>query len=210
MFLCTSISTAQTDSSFQNQHAPISSSSPPGISNDSIPFSPSRFTLVAGGTAGLITLAHLQNYNSWWKGKLGPFHLGEDGTKYLHADKFGHLYFTYITSDLVRRSLIWSGVQRENALWYGAGLALAFQLYVEVEDGFHPELGFSLGDATADITGAAFPLLQRCSPVIAAISIKWSANPSLKYKEGKYRTLIDDYESQVHPRFFERRSRLWG
>jgi len=150
------------------------------------------------GTAGIVSTAHLQNYNSWWHGERGRFHLGEDGTQYLHADKWGHFFFTYVTSDIISRSLIWSGVPKGEAFWYGGGIATAFQLYVEIEDAFHPELGFSLGDAFADLAGAVLPALQEDVPAFGPLSLKWSAIPSARYKDGSYRTLIDDYESQYY------------
>lgn len=163
--------------------------------SDSGAINTGRFALVAGGTAGIITLAHLQNYNSWWKGERGPFHLGEDGGVYLHHDKLGHWYFTYLAGDIVGRSLAWSGEPKQHALLYGSGIALLFQLYVEVEDGTHPDLGFSLGDAAADVAGAAYPLLMAHKP-FSFIYPKWSAIPSNAYRAGNHRSIIDDYESQ--------------
>ncbi|TAK57248.1 MAG: DUF2279 domain-containing protein, partial [Bacteroidetes bacterium] len=105
---------------------------------------------------------------------------------------------TYVTSDMISRSLHWSGIEPHEAYLYGGGLALAFQLYVEVEDAFHPELGFSVGDAAADIAGAAFPALKQHYPLFKPVTIKWSAIPSVRYNRGEYRTLLDDYESQYY------------
>ena len=106
--------------------------------------------------------------------------------------------FTYISGDIMSRSFEWSGVQTHDALLYGGGLALLFQLYVEVEDGFHPDLGFSIQDGIADVAGAAFPLLQHKSKVFRLLTPKWSAHASPSYQQGKFRTIIDDYESQYY------------
>ncbi|HUL43354.1 MAG TPA: DUF2279 domain-containing protein [Bacteroidota bacterium] len=157
---------------------------------------PWRVALVAGGTAGIIVGAHLQNYDSWWKGDRGPFHLSVDDGPPLGADKCGHFLFSNGAADLVGRSFAWSGIERTRALLYGAGIAFAFQLYVEIEDGFHPDLGFSPGDIVADAMGSCYPLLQNTSPIFTAISPKWSAEPSTRYQHGAYRTIFDDYESQ--------------
>ena len=159
---------------------------------------PWRLGLVAGGTAGLIVTAHLQNYNSWWKGTRGPFHLSVDDSPTLGADKCGHFLFSYYAADIVGNSLDWSGIGRDRGLLYGGIVSIAFQLYVEVEDGFHPDLGFSVGDAVADGAGAILPLLQEKYHSFRAISPKWSINPSDRYKQHQYRSIIDDYESQYY------------
>ena len=166
------------------------------VNNSHITVNSSKLALVLGGSAALLTSAHLQNYNSWWKGERSSFHFGEDGTYTLGSDKLGHLYFTYLSSDIIGRSLQWYGIKTERALLYGASLSLAFQIYVEVEDGFTKVLGFSPGDAVADIVGACYPLLQHHDPWFQNFRLKWSVIPSEKYREGLYRTLIDDYESQ--------------
>ena len=159
---------------------------------------PWRLGLVVGGTAGLIVTAHFQNYNSWWKGTHGPFHLSVDDAYSLGADKCGHLIFSYIAADVIGRSLNWSGIERNKALQYGGIISFAFQLYVEVEDGFHPELGFSIGDVAVNGIGAAFPLLRENNHFFSTISPKWSTNPSERYEQHRYRTIIDDYESQTY------------
>ncbi len=160
--------------------------------------SPLRLAVVVTSSAGIVTVSHLQNYNSWWKGDLVPFHICHDEFASLHADKYGHFLFALAASDIMGRSFQWAGVEHQRAMLYGAGLSLAFQLYVEVEDGFHPELGFSVGDMIADISGAAFPLAQEHFKFLQPVSFKWSAIQSQRYQRGAYRTLIDDYESQYH------------
>ena len=159
---------------------------------------PWRLALVAGGATGLIVTAHLQNYNSWWKGERGAFHLSVDDAPALGADKCGHFLFSYYAADVVSRSLSWSGIGRRDAFLYGGLVSFAFQLYVEVEDGFHPELGFSAGDAIADGMGAIFPQLQEKHGFFRALSPKWSFNASERYEQRQYRSIIDDYESQTY------------
>lgn len=159
---------------------------------------PGRVAIVLAGSAAIITAAHVQNYNSWWKGERSTFHLNEDGRYNFLMDKYGHCYFTYLMSDLIGKSFHWSGINRSRAILYGSGLALAFQLYVEIEDGFTPNLGFSVGDAVADVVGAAYPVLQYHQPWLENVRMKFSVIPSERYKRGAYHTLIDDYESQYY------------
>ena len=170
-------------------------------SSDVLPYNnidPVRLGFVIGGAAGLIVFSHLQNYNSWWKGNLGPFHrsTGLDDGYSFGADKCGHFLFSYYTADAVGNSLRWAGFDEHRAFWYSGILAFTFQIYVEVEDGFHPELGFSIGDAVADGMGSFFPVLQSKYDWAKTISTKWSAIPSSNLKN--HRTIIDDYESQYY------------
>lgn len=157
---------------------------------------PERAILVLGAYSALVTGAHLQNYNSWWKGERGAFHFGEDGVYALGADKLGHFYFTMVGSDVVGHSLVWAGVESATAFFYGGAASLAFQMYVEIEDGFTKALGFSVGDAITDIFGAAYPLLQHQNPVLQNLKFKWNYIRSEEFKRGSFNTVIDDYESQ--------------
>ena len=176
----------------------LSYSQPIADSSKSSGVSPLRFALVSTGYAGMITTAHLQNYNSWWKGARGAFHFADDTTKTLGADKLGHLYFTYLGSDLFGHALIWAGVDTSNAFLYSGLGSFAFQLYVEIEDGFHPELGFSVGDFAADAIGGAYPWLQHRYPVMKNIRFKWNYIRSERFTQGQFRSVIDDYESQYY------------
>lgn len=159
---------------------------------------PWRVALVGGGYAAIVTTAHLQNYNSWWKGSRGAFHFADDTTRTLGADKLGHLYFAYLGSNLVGHALVWAGLDPSSALLYSGIGSFAFQLYVEIEDGFHPELGFSMGDFTADAIGAAYPWFQNRYPVLKNIRFKWNYIRSERFKQGNFRNVIDDYESQYY------------
>lgn len=157
-----------------------------------------KVAIVCRIAAAFIIAGHIQNYDAWWKGyDKVPFHFGDaDGRKVLHADKLGHNYFSFVMSDVVSHSFIWSGVERKKSFFYGGSLALLFQFYVEVEDGTHPELGFSVGDAVADVTGSYFPLIQNEYPFLKNFTFKYSIIDAGNVKRGVNRTLIDDYESQ--------------
>jgi hypothetical protein len=166
--------------------------------NESSEHHPVRLGIVIGGSAGIVTIAHLQNYNAWWKGTSSEFHVAEDGTRFKHLDKLGHLLFTYVSSDIIGRSFIWAGVRPEKAFLYGGGLSLAFQTYVEIEDGFHPTLGFSFGDQIANTIGAGIPLLQYHYPFLRTFKFKWSAISSPRFQRGTHQFIFDDYESQYY------------
>jgi hypothetical protein len=157
---------------------------------------PLRLALVGGVAGALVTAAHVQNYNSWWKGERSAFQFGDGAGYVLGADKLGHFYFTYLSSDMIGRSFAWAGLRESDAFLYGGAISFAFQLYVEVEDGFTHGLGFSVGDGLADIAGAAYPWLKQQSPALEHFDFKWNFIRSEKFKQGQLRAVIDDYESQ--------------
>lgn len=159
---------------------------------------PGRVALVMGGYGALVIGAHLQNYNSWWRGERGSFHFADNTAHTFGADKLGHLYFSFLGSDMVGRSLIWAGLEPRDAFLYSGALIIAFQLYVEIEDAFHPELGLCVGDVAADFVGAGFPFLQHSYPPLQSVTFKWNFIRSERFKRGSHRTVIDDYESQYH------------
>lgn len=165
------------------------------LANDSSRVNPYRLGLVLGATAGVITVAHLQQYNSWWKGELSSFHFKDDLNQVLNADKFGHAYFSFIFSDLFGRSLHWAGVERNTAFIWGGVCALLFQTYVEIEDGFRPNLGFSVSDEFSNFIGAFIPYAREKFKWMKLVNFKISMFPSEKFKSGAHRFIIDDYES---------------
>ncbi len=154
-----------------------------------------RLGLVIGASAVILTLAHLQQYSSWWKGELTKFHFKDDFNQVLQADKLGHAYFSYLISDLLGRSLQWSGVEKNSALIWGGIGSLLFQTYVEIEDGFRPNLGFSVSDEIANFIGASFPYAREKFKTLQILNYKMSIFPSEKFKSGAHRFIVDDYES---------------
>jgi len=159
-----------------------------------------RVALVCLAASGFIAAGHFQNYDAWWKGNRNGFRFvsgkKDDGEKYRNADKFGHNYYSFLVSDVIGNAFVWSGIEKRNAFFYGGTIACLFQSYVEVEDGTHPELGFSFGDAVANITGSYFPLLQNEYPLFKNFTFKYSIIDAGNVEKGLNRTLIDDYESQ--------------
>lgn len=159
-----------------------------------------KLAVVCGITGGAFIVGHVFLSNLWWKGEKSAFHFDvEHDWKYaLGADKFGHFFFPYLSSNIYRQALDWTGMDSTSALYYSCGWALAYETYVEVKDGFSKEWGFSPGDFTADLLGASFPILQNKIPILQNFNWKISFYPSDKFKAGAYKAIIDDYESTTH------------
>lgn len=163
-------------------------------------FHPVRFGIVAGITTGSFLVGHVFLNHIWWKGSEVPFHFNfqQDWGMALGADKFGHAYFPMFVSGVYSEALMWCGVDSVPSLLYASGLALLYQTYIEIRDGFSEQYGFSFGDFGADVLGAAYPVAQHYWPALRSFNWKISYYPSDKYRAGDYHAIIDDYESTYH------------
>jgi len=174
----------------------------PAEGQDSTGINATRLGIVAGAAAGTIAAVHIYQHSAWWQGERAPFRFENDWTYALNIDKMGHTYGGYAESKLARNILGWIGLDERPALVYGSLLGLAYQTYVEVEDGYHQAYGFSPGDEFSDILGASIPLAQEAFPVLKNFSMKFGYYPSSQYldalKTQKFRVFIDDYEGSVY------------
>jgi hypothetical protein len=75
-----------------------------------------------------------------------------------------------------------------------------YELYVEIEDGYARDWGFSPGDAKADIAGAAFYILRNRIDFLRNFQYKWFYYPSGETPYTKDQTLnpLDDYGGQSY------------
>jgi hypothetical protein len=164
---------------------------------------PVRFGIVTGTAAAAIAGVHIYQANGWWKDNRTSFHFQEDLKYGLSVDKYGHFFGTSVASFLLRKSLRWSGLSEDAALYWGAGGALAYQAYLEVEDGLHT-WGFDRVDFACDVAGAAWPIAQHHSPFLRNFDFKYSYLPSAALNsgngegfQGQQHTVFDDYEGQT-------------
>jgi len=169
-----------------------------------------RLALVAGVTLGTVIPVHLYQQHAWWQGQRAPFRFENDWAYALNVDKLGHMYAGYLLSRTFGYTLRWSGFSEHASTFYGSVLGLSYQMYVEVEDGFHKDYGFSPGDAFFNMIGATVPLAQSTFPVLQNFSLKYSYWPSSGYlnalQQGQQRVFLDDYQGTgvwlaMDPRF---------
>jgi hypothetical protein len=162
-----------------------------------------KMCTVAGLTAGAFALSYGQQSKEYWKTPV-PFYSMNWDMEYndaLLADKLGHLYFTDACARIYRGFFEWAGSDSLTSQWLGSGVALAFQTFVEIQDGKsggEPYLGFSRGDMLANISGAAFPLLQMYIPPLDLLRWKISYNASERFNNGGNSSITTDYESTYH------------
>jgi len=166
--------------------------------------SPLRLACVGGiTTAGFIYGHALQN-NLWWKGEKTDFYINtnRDWEYALGADKLGHCFFSSMVSTTYSRLCMWTGMDTISSLYTGAAIAMTYQTYIEIRDGFSRDngggyLGFSPGDMVANTVGASLPLLTYYYPVLQPFSLQISFDWK-NYNPQRYGAIIDDYENTTH------------
>ncbi len=166
-------------------------------------FNSGRVWLLSGLMATAIVTIHLYQQSGWWRDNRTSFHFQEDLLYGLNVDKFGHFYGAYLLNFTISKALVWADMSEKDALWYGAGGALLFQTYVEVEDGFST-WGFDRVDWASDLAGAAWMPLRSLVPALRVVNMKLSYHPSDllgsaggRGFKGQKHIVIDDYEGQT-------------
>lgn len=160
-----------------------------------------RLAVLGGVTLATGIGLHIYQANAWWRDQRRGFHFQDDWEYALWIDKLGHFWAGSGVQHLFSSALEWSNVERKKSLWYGAILSSVYMLYIEFEDGFATDWGFSPGDATSDVLGSFYPVLQEYVPFMQNINLKYSYYPSKYFQNGtkagnNLKTVIDDYEGQ--------------
>lgn len=159
-----------------------------------------RTVIVSAALTGGFVYGHVLSTDLWWKGERSAFHFDweHDWTYSLGADKLGHAYFPYAASRVLAQGFEWCGYSPSTSQWLGSGVALTYQTYTEIRDGFSAAWGFSWGDMGANIIGAGLPILQQEIPHLRNYTYKISYHPSARFRNGSNKSIIDDYESSYH------------
>ncbi len=154
---------------------------------------------VGGVTLASGIAVHIYQRNAWWKDQRRSFHFTNDSYYALGIDKVGHFYAGALFAHLFSAGFEAANIQSEQAAIYGSIASLAFETYVEIEDGFGPDWGFSPSDFAADVLGAGFSLGQYYFPFLKNFLVKFSYFPSKEFRDGLHKgNSIDDYEGQKY------------
>jgi hypothetical protein len=155
--------------------------------------------VVGAGTILAGVGIHIYQYHAWWKDLRRSFHFNSDWEYALWLDKVGHFYAGGILAHAFSSALEAGNFQSEEAAIYGTALAFLYQTYVEFEDGFGPDWGFSIADEAANTLGASYTLAQYYFPYLKNFMFRFSYLPSNKPKFGfRPGGGIDDYEGQKY------------
>ena len=172
----------------------------PGVIREEISWT--KFGIATGALAGAVTALHIYQANAWWNNQRGAFHLYDDPDYKDNFDKAGHAFGAYYSAHFFDEAFTWSGFSRTQSSALAATCAALWELYIEVEDGFARDWGFSRGDAIADLAGAAFYFVNQEVPYMDNFKYKWFYWPSKQMLankpdiEGQTLTFIEDYAGQ--------------
>jgi hypothetical protein len=103
------------------------------------------------------TVPPIANSEGWFEG---------EGTKYGGADKFGHMYSTYLWSLGFSSLYEYWGMSEDDALLYGPLTSWIFQGMMEIGDSFSETEGFSYEDLIMNTAGAAFYYVREKYPEV--------------------------------------------
>jgi hypothetical protein len=151
-------------------------------------------SVIIGGLAGI----QIYQANAWWQTQDSKFRIVHDWEYALWIDKVGHFYATHLYAHVFSGGYEAANIQSEASTWYSASTALAYELFIEIQDGFGPEWGFSPGDAIFDFLGASFYVAQYYYPYLKNFQPKFSYIPTQEFLDSKDRIFIDDYEGQKY------------
>jgi len=107
-----------------------------------------------------------------------PFHFYNDVKSWNQQDKFGHAFGSYVESYIGFHGLMWSGVPRNKAIWYGGLMGFFMQLPIEIWDALYEGWGFSWSDVGANTFGSALVIGQELAFHEQIIKYKFSFSPS--------------------------------
>ncbi len=159
---------------------------------------PWRMTALGVAGAGVFTGLHIYYSNTWWKDKRHFFKYAEDGFYARNMDKASHIYTANVFTVLTATGFEWAGVSPSKSLLYGAITSMAYETYIEINDGFAPNWGFDWVDMGANIAGALYPFLQNEVKPFRHINFKWSFKPEwIKKKTSSGDDLLDDYTNMT-------------
>ena len=92
----------------------------------------------------------------------------------LNVDKVGHFIGGLQAADIFSSSMKWAGMNKKQALWYGAFFGSGLQLAIEMKDAYAPYWGFSKWDFALGSLGSAWPVAHYYSDNLRAINFKFS------------------------------------
>jgi hypothetical protein len=157
---------------------------------------PVRLSLLLGGMFTGWLGMHIYYSQTWWKNRAHYFKFDEDPYYARNVDKLSHVYTANLISTSSSILFGWTGLNQTLSIALGATTAIAYETYIEINDGFSPDWGFDWGDMAGNFIGALYPVAQHFVKPLQTVNIKWSFKPAwLEKKLRNYPDLLDDYTS---------------
>lgn len=162
---------------------------------------------VAVASELIVYSATMYGLNDLWYAdyERSPFHWYNDNNNWYKQDKFGHVTTAYQVSQLGTNLMLWTGVPRKKALWYGGLYGPFFLTTIEVLDGFSKQWGASYGDLIANSLGSFLFIGQELAWNEQRVQLKYSFYPTQYAKQNPdilggniIEQSIKDYNGQTY------------
>jgi hypothetical protein len=161
-------------------------------------------TVISGFSTTYVGLMSYLQY-IWYKdSERVPFEFYNDLGGYNQIDKFGHIYGSYMESYIGFHSMLWAGVPRKKAAFYGGSLGFILQLPIEIWDGMYEGWGFSWSDVGANTLGSALVIGQELAFQEQLIKYKFTfshspyADKANGYLGNGFNELFYDYNGHTY------------
>ena len=145
---------------------------------------PATRAVVGGAFVGGNAALYEYFRRAWWSGERSDFVVRSDwDVEFRDQDKLGHFLGGYqlsrVGADLLRTACVGD----RKAAWWGAAYAAAFQLQIEIWDGYQKKYGFSPPDLMFNTAGAALLVAQQEASALRAIkpTISYARTGAVKH-----------------------------
>ncbi len=137
-----------------------------------------KIIIVSTVNVSLWTISFIALNKSWYSNySRSSFHFFNDNKEWNQMDKSGHLWTNYHITRLSAEMWKWTGLSNKKSVILGGISGVAYQSIIEIQDGFSSEWGFSWGDMTANVAGAATFVAQELGWKEQRIQVKLSYWP---------------------------------
>ncbi len=129
-------------------------------------------TSLATGYTGVVIALDKVWYSQYPRSR---FHTFNDMGEWEDMDKMGHLFTSYMESQLSSQMYRWTGLERNKSALVGFGIGTLFQTTLETLDAFSEEWGWSWGDVGFNTAGGLLYLGQELAWREQRIQLKISS-----------------------------------
>ncbi|GAB4379142.1 MAG: hypothetical protein Kow0042_28220 [Calditrichia bacterium] len=161
-----------------------------------------KCSLSGGLILGSVSAVYLSTRDIYYNEPTVKFHFARHSNgslkwfenKFRGMDKFGHIFSGSLYTQNIYFLARWSGMEHKSASYAAFWGSFTVMSAMEVHDAFYERWGFSLGDFTANLIGAVYPLIQQNSQFFQAIDYKFSYHLPILFS---HQEDIDDYENMT-------------
>jgi hypothetical protein len=166
--------------------------------------------IVSGANVTLWTGSFVMLNKAWYcQYDREKFHVFNDNAEWNQMDKLGHLWTTYQVSRVANEWWRWAGMSNNKSALLGGVFGMAYQSMIEIQDAYSSKWGFSWGDMSANLLGAASFVTQQIGWKDQRIQVKLSYSPynyspdligrrNQLFGENVASRILKDYNSQTY------------